>query len=350
MSNPRITPSNRLALLMHDHVTSPNGKMGFGLMRYGVAPIAVVIDRSKAGQNLRELTGIPCDAPIVSSIQESLKYNPDVLVPAIAPGGGMLPDGWMHDITFALENGMSIVNGLHRPLADLPEFASRLQEGRFIWDVRQEPPGLQNGLGRARELACRRVLFVGTDMACGKMTAALEMHAEAQKAGFKSKFAATGQIGISIAGEGIPLDAVRIDFATGAVESLVMRLGEDADVVFIEGQGSLLNPASTATLALMRGGCPTDMILVHRYGQKVINRADWANIPPLKEVMQLNEDVCRAGGALPVAKVRGIALVTSHLSESGANAAMAEVEAETGLPTVDVVRHGANKLLASLNL
>ena len=40
-----LTADNRLALLMHEAVTSPYGKMGFGLMRYGAAPVVAVIDR-----------------------------------------------------------------------------------------------------------------------------------------------------------------------------------------------------------------------------------------------------------------------------------------------------------------
>jgi uncharacterized NAD-dependent epimerase/dehydratase family protein len=344
--NYKLTPENRLALLMHDTVGQSNGKMGYGLMRYGVAPVVVVIDRSNAGRSLRELTGIDCDAPIVASVAESLAFGPDTLVPAIAPPGGALPEEWWRDVKAGLAARMSLVNGLHRPLANDPELATLLRAGRWIWDVRQEPAGLDNGMGRAKELACRRVLFVGTDMACGKMTAALEMHHEALRRGMRSRFVATGQIGIAIAGEGVPLDAVRIDFATGAVEQEVMRQGADADVVWIEGQGSLLHPASTATLALMRGAAPTDLILVHRAGQEHIARSAEVRIPPLVDIIKLNESVCSAAGALPAAKTRGIALNCGHLTDDEANHARAETERETGLPCADVVRpDGAARLV-----
>ena len=341
----RISSTNRLALLMHDYVTSPNGKMGFGLMRYGVAPVVVVIDRANAGGNLRALTGISCDAPIVSTMEEALTYSPDILVPAIAPGGGLLPEEWKSEIRTGISNGLSLVNGLHIPMADDPYFAEMLKPNRFIWDIRQEPGGLENGLGRARELVCKRVLFVGTDMACGKMTAALELHNGSLRRGIKSKFAATGQIGIAISGDGVPLDAVRIDFATGAIEGLVMRLSTDSDCLFIEGQGSLLNPASTATLALMRGACPTHMILVHRAGQKSIDRAPWAIIPDLKRVIALNEMTCSAAGAMPAARIVGIALVTSHLDDDQAQSAISAIENYTGIVTTDVVRYGPDRLL-----
>jgi len=45
---------------------------------------------------------------------------------------------------------------------------------------------------------------------------------------------------------------VRVDFA-GAVEQVVMRFGNNFDLLQIEGQGSLLHPGSTATLPLLRG-------------------------------------------------------------------------------------------------
>lgn len=344
----RIEPHNRLALLMHDSVDKPFGKMGFGLMRYGVAPTVVVIDRAHAGQNLRTLTGIPCEAPIVGSVREALAYGPDILVPAIAPAGGALPEEWWPEIREALAAGLSLANGLHRPLADDPALAPLVQPGRFIWDIRQEPPNLPNGMGRAQEVSARRVLTVGTDMAVGKMTAALELDRAARARGLRSRFLASGQIGIAIAGEGVPLDAVRVDFATGAVEQMILRHGNAHDALFVEGQGSLFHPASTAVLALLRGTMPTHLILVHRAGQTAVSRCPWARIPPLREAVALYEAVASAGGTFPSAHVVGIALNCQHLSDAEARRAIAETAAETGLPTTDVVRFGADPLLDSV--
>jgi len=340
-----LTAKNRLALLMHDCVDKPYGKMGFGLMRYGVAPTVVVIDRAHAGQSLRALTGVPCDAPIVASVREALACGPDTLVPAIAPAGGALPADWWPEIKEGLAAGLSLVNGLHRPLADDPELAPLVRPGRFIWDIRQEPPGLNNGMGRAREVKARRVLTVGTDMACGKMTAALELDRAARARGLRSRFLASGQIGIAISGEGVPLDAVRVDFATGAVEQMILRHGDDHDLLVIEGQGSLLHPASTAVLALIRGAMPTHLILVHRAGQTTVLRCPWARIPPLRAVIPLYETVCSTAGTFPAARVVGIALNCQNLSDADARRAIEETAAETGLPTTDPVRFGAEPLL-----
>lgn len=337
---------------MHEATTTGTGKMGFGLLRYGVAPVVAVIDRANAGADLEAVTGIPQarGIPIVASVEEALRFSPDVLIPAIAPSGGILPDDWWPDMTTALRAGLSVVNGLHAPLAIHPKVAPYItRPGQWVWDIRQEPADLPNGRGRARELAAKRVLFVGTDMANGKMTAALEMDRAAREAGLRSAFVATGQIGIAIAGDGIALDAVRVDFASGGVEKYVLQYGADSDIVWVEGQGSLLNPASTATLPLLRGSMPTHMILVHRADQTVIRRAEWVPIPPLSQVVKLYETVASAGGAIaPAAKVAGIALNTSGLSEAEARRAVDETATETGLPVTDVIRYGTGPLLDAI--
>src|SRR5919199_6821498 len=252
----RLTANHRVAILLHEGIRGPNGKTGLTLLRYGEATVVAVIDQKCAGESLSQLTGIPCDAPIVDSIASALTYQPDVLLIGIAPSGGALPDAWGQEVKQGVAAGLSVVNGLHTPMASDPELRSLLKEGQVIWDIRQEPADLRVGSGKARSLSCQRILTVGTDMSVGKMSASLELNRAAQRRGICSKFLATGQAGVMIAGEGIPLDAIRVDFAAGAVEQLVMRCGEDYDLLIVEGQGSLLHPGSTATLPLIRGTQP----------------------------------------------------------------------------------------------
>jgi uncharacterized NAD-dependent epimerase/dehydratase family protein len=333
---------------MHDYITSGYGKMGHGLLRYSDAPIAAVIDRATAGQDVTALTGIPRAAPIVATVREAAALGADTLVLGVATPGGFLPEEWWDEMEAALSAGMSLVNGLHAPLAEHPRLIAALQPGRFIWDVRKEPEGLQNGTGAARTLTATRVLTVGTDMSIGKMTASIELDRAARRLGLRSKFLASGQIGICIAGDGVALDAVRVDFASGAVEQLVMRHGDGHDVLWIEGQGSILHPASTAWLPLMRGSCPNRLILCHRAGQQSIARQPWVQIPPLREVAALYEAVASSAGALPVATVAGIALITGHLDDAAARDAIAREQAATGLPVTDPVRFGAEPLLEAV--
>jgi uncharacterized NAD-dependent epimerase/dehydratase family protein len=339
----RLALNQRVAILLHEEITGSHGKTGLSLLRYSEASIVAVIDRECAGKSLSELTGIKRDVPIVASVAAALEYQPQVLVIGIAPEGGALPDDYWHDLKNALSAGMSVVNGLHTPLASMPELKALLKPGQLIWDVRKEPPNIGVASGLARILPCRRVLTVGTDMAVGKMSTSLELHWASRLRGWRSKFLATGQTGLMIEGDGVPLDAVRVDFAAGAVEQMVMRYGRNYEILHIEGQGSLLHPGSSATLPLIRGSQPTQMILVHRAGQtEVVNGIP---IPPLSEVVKLYETVARAGGAFAPVAVVGISLNTKDLDESLALDAIAQTEAETGIPCTDPIRFGADKLL-----
>ncbi|MGB3533497.1 MAG: DUF1611 domain-containing protein [Microcoleaceae cyanobacterium] len=346
--------TGRLAILLHDGISGPKGKTGLSLLRYSTAEIVAVIDSQCAGQSLSQLTGIPRDVPIVASVEAALAYEPTILMIGIAPPGGALPDAWWTDLDQALNGGLSIANGLHTRLIPLIEqpyqqpLSALLAPGQWIWDIRQEPNDLPIASAAARSLSCKRVLLVGTDMAIGKMSTCLELNSTAIQRGIRSKFLATGQTGLMLGGDGIALDSVRVDFAAGAVEQMVMQFGIDYDLLFVEGQGSLLHPGSTATLPLLRGCQPTHLILAHKAGQTHIKHHPDVAIPPLPEVIQLYEQVASGMGAFEPAKVIGISLNTYGLKETEATEAIAKIQAETGLACTDPVRFDANILLTAL--
>lgn len=269
-----------------------------------------------------------------------------MLVLGTAPSGGRVPSEWMDILRRAITAGMSIVNGMHDELA--PVLGGGLADGQWVWDIRTVQGNMPDiAMGRAAYLPNTRVLMVGTDMAVGKMTAGLELHRSLKERGCDAEFLASGQTGVAIMGNGIPLDAFRVDHAAGAVERMVMEAA-DHEVVIIEGQGSLLHPGSTATLPLMRGSCCTAMILCHRAGMKTLDMLDHVYVPPLKQVIELNEMAAGANGTLTGAKVLGIALNTRKLSAAEAQDAVARAQDETGLPATDPVRFGAGPLAAAV--
>jgi uncharacterized NAD-dependent epimerase/dehydratase family protein len=342
-----LTTKNRVAILLHEGVTGKHGKTGLAFLRYSETKIVAVIDCTCAGQSLVELTSINRDVPIVANLQAALTYHPDVLLIGIAPSGGKLSEDLQTDVTQAVNQGLSIVNGLHTLIAPL---YSNLTDKQWIWDLRQEPSNLSIGTAKARFLPCQRILTVGTDMSIGKMSTSLELTLAAKVKGIKSQFVGTGQTGIVISSQGIPLDAIRVDFAAGAVEKVVLELAKDRNVVFIEGQGSLLHPGSTATLPLIRGSQPTGLILVHRAGATHLRDLPQIAIPPLKEVIQLYETVASVAGAIEPVKVKAIALNTFEMDTETAQKFIIETEQLTGLPCTDAVRFGANTLLSAITL
>lgn len=339
-----IRPGQKLAIYMEGAVGESSGKMGNGVLRYSPHEVVAVIDSRCRGENLSALTGVPRNAPIVASVEEAAALGAEVLILGIAPSGGRIPDEWNAPMSTAVELGLSLVNGLHDQLA--PRFPS-LKPGQFVWDIRREPEGLEVGSGAARELPGRRVLFIGTDMACGKMTAGLEIFRVARDRGVRTHFVATGQIGITIMGSGVPLDAVRVDYASGAIERETLR-DPEAELILIEGQGSLLHPGSTANLPLLRGSVPTHLVLCHRAGQTTPRNVPWITIPPLREVFSLYQDLAEARGSFLRPLATAIALNTAHLTPSEAEEAQRIAEAEVGLPVVDPVRDGADRLVDAL--
>ncbi|MEL6438159.1 MAG: DUF1611 domain-containing protein [Cyanobacteria bacterium J06621_8] len=339
----KLTPNSRVAILLNRGIKGVHGKTGLAFLRYSQSKVVVIIDPESPGESLAQLTGIDQDVPIVSQVAEALAYAPEVLLIGIAPSGGQLPPELQAEVAISVKAGISLINGLHTQLK--PQFP-HLKPQQWIWDVRQEPPGLSIGQGRARSLQAQRILTVGTDMAIGKMSVSLELYYAALRRGIKAQFVATGQAGIAIAGGGVALDAVRVDFAAGAVEQAVLAAGEDQELVLIEGQGSLLHPGSTATLPLIRGSQPMGLILVHRTGATHIRDLVQVKIPPLPEVINLYETVASVGGAL--VKVKAIALNTSGLESEAAQAVIDSTAELTGLPCSDVVRFGGESLLAAV--
>ena len=334
-----------LAIYMEGHSSDSAGKMGFGVLRYSANPVACVVDSQAAGRDAAEVTGIPRPCPIVATIAEARARGAEVLVLGIAPPGGRIPAAWLAALDAAVACGFSLVNGLHDRLG--PRYPT-LAAGQWVWDIRVEPPGLGIATGAAAKSTARRVVLVGTDMAIGKMTAGLELHAAALARGLRSHFVATGQIGITITGRGVPLDAIRLDFASGAVEREVLAAG-DAAIVFVEGQGSLLHPASSATLPLLRGAMPTHLVLCHRAGQTHLRRLPEIVIPPLDRVIALYRDVAAACGAFPRPAVPCVALNTCEVeADDDARRAADAIERELGLPCDDPLRHGPERLLESL--
>ena len=346
-----LKANQKLALFCEATMGQPNTKMAEGILRYGPNECVAVIDSKATGKSLKDFWKLDTSLPIVGTLNEAIALGAEVLVLGTAPSGGRLPESWKEVILHALDSGMSVVNGLHDKLQ--PIFSDKLKLDQWIWDLRTPVGDLpQIGGARAADLKNTRVLMVGTDMAIGKMTAGLEIYKHLKDNNHNVNFLASGQTGVAIMGAGIPLDAYSVDHAGGAVERMVLESSKN-DIVIVEGQGSLLHPGSTATLPLIRGTCPTHMILCHRARMTHLdtirkNSENLIKVPPIKDVIALNEAVASAAGALFRSKVVGICLNTRELDETSAHAEIEKLEAESGLPVQDPVRFGAAKIANTL--
>ncbi len=330
----------RYAILAPGVFASRSAKTAHGVIAYARDQTVAVIDPSRAGERVCDaVLYLHSDAPIVRDLDEALRYAPTALLIGVAPAGGALPAAWRAWILQALDANLEIVSGLHEVLADDAEFAAAAQRGDgSIWDVRVPPPP-RLFTGEANAVRAPIALFVGSDCAVGKMTAALELTAAARAQGRRAEFVATGQTGIMIAGRGIAIDRVIADFASGAVEQLVLESAPDAEILFVEGQGGINHPAyAPVSLALLYGCAPDALILVHLVTRE---RMDGFGTPllPLAQLVILYERLCET---VKPAKVCGIALNTHGLDDAQARGAIDDARRQTGLPCDDVVRYGAD--------
>ena len=338
-----LKPNQKVALYMEGFIHSDYGKMGLGVARYLQNRIVGIIDSKHAGSNINKEHPLERDIPIYEKLDEVIDQGAEVLILGIAPSGGKIPNSWLPIIKESLSLGLSIINGLHESIAY--RFTEQIKNSnQWIWDVRVPQFTPQIASGRAVHLTNKRLLMIGTDMACGKMTAGLEIYRWTQQKNLDAAFIATGQIGITLMGSGIPLDALKVDHACGAVEQMVMS-HKDKSLIVIEGQGSILHPGSTATLPLMRGSCPTHMILCHRADKTHLRKPDTVKIPALKDFINLNEAVASVAGTYGNPKVIGVALNTVKLSESEAQKHISNLENKLKIPVTDVIRYGVEKIV-----
>ncbi|HEX3468634.1 MAG TPA: DUF1611 domain-containing protein [Candidatus Elarobacter sp.] len=334
----------RRYLILAPHAfTSRAAKMAHGVIAYSSDVVVAVVDPDHAGRRVRDvLPYLRSDVPIVASFEEGMRFAPTALLVGIAPAGGQLPDDFRAAIRDALRARLEVVSGLHAMLNDDAELAAMAREhDTRIWDLRL-PPAAPLFSGAAWDVTATIVLTVGSDAAVGKMTAALELVRAARERGADAAFVPTGQIGIAIAGWGTAIDRVVADFAPGAAEQLVLEGERRArDLLLLEGQGGINNPAfAPVTLALLYGGAPDALVLVHNPSRKVIEDYE-VPILSYRALIRTYESLC---ATIKPAPVVGIALNTRDCSEDEARAHLEAARAETGLPCDDVVRNGPHEL------
>ena len=332
----------RLVVLAEGHSDDPHyGKTARGVLRYRPESVVAVIDSHRAGETQDGF-------PVVATVAEAIAYGATTALVGVATEGGRFPSDWRELLRSCIAAGLDVESGLHEFISDDPELAELAAlHGVSLHDLRKPPPGLNVPTGANLTHAAKVVLLVGSDCAIGKMTVALELDAEATRAGLRSEFVPTGQTGIAIAGWGIAVDAVVSDFVAGAAERLVLEgVARGGELLFVEGQGSLLHPAySGVTLGLLHGSAPHAYVLCHMAGQRFIDDDDRFPIPSLPSLIELHERVSLI--ARP-ARVAAVALNTRLLGEAEARAAVAAAEEATSLTVDDPVRYGAARLLAAV--
>ncbi|MFC3096089.1 DUF1611 domain-containing protein [Alteromonas sediminis] len=279
------------------------------------------------------------------SIEDAVERGAKSLVLGFANSGGTIDEKWLPTILHALNLGMDIVSGLHDKLEEfspLKEAASRLQ--RQLINIRHPKEKFRTANGVKR--TGKRLLTVGTDCSVGKMYTSLSLTKALRDNGVDATFRATGQCGILVSGSGIAIDCVVADFISGAAESLSPNApASHWDI--IEGQGSLSHPAfAGVSLGLLHGSQPDALVVCHALNRTHMRGLPHQAFPTLQDTIAMNEMQARLTN--PSAKVIGVSLNSSSVSEEEALSVCAAISRETGLPCIDPMRHELTPILEAL--
>ncbi|THE64005.1 DUF1611 domain-containing protein [Salinadaptatus halalkaliphilus] len=336
-----------IAILAHEKFPD-RAKTALGVLRYGDYDVTAVLDRNNDGSRVGNFVSDVQDAPIVAGMDDLETDEIDALLIGIAPIGGKFDESWRDDVRTALEGGCDVIAGLHYFLETDDEFARLAAEHDCeLRDVRKPPADLTVADGVAGEVDAEIILTVGTDCSVGKMTTTMELARDARDAGYDAAVIPTGQTGILIEGWGHPIDRVVSDFTAGAVEEMILEIGDDHDYLFVEGQGSIVHPAySAVTCGILHGSMADQLVLCHTAGKEVIHGYESFELPALQTYVDLYEGLSEPVSAATV--TAGVLNTSGLEDEAAAREAVSAYATELGVPTTDPIRFGTDDVLESL--
>ena len=332
------------------YLDTPSGKTAHGLIRgTDRFTILAVIDERHAGKDAGEaLDGKKRNIPIYASIADFItasKEKATYCILGVATKGGVIPDSIRATIQTALENGLSIVNGLHDYVSDHEELAALAkQKGLEIIDVRKPKKfkDLHFWSGDIVNVKCPKVAVLGTDCALGKRTTTRFLTEALRKAGYKAEMIYTGQTGwMQGAKYGFIFDSTLNDFISGELEHAVVQCweNEQPDIIFIEGQSSLRNPSGPAGAEWIVSAAADGVVLQHNPKRKQYKDMEYypAYLPAPKDEIEL----IRIYGAPTVA----VTINSAKMSETDARSYADEYTKELGIPAILPLEDGVDQLV-----
>jgi uncharacterized NAD-dependent epimerase/dehydratase family protein len=332
-----------------------NGKTAHGLVRFTRRyRVASVVDSTVAGRDAGEVLdgrakGIPIDADLDAAMASAWArgLEPTHLVVGLAPDGGRLPASARKDVAKALSLGLHVDAGLHDWLSEDAELADLAARNAVtIRDIRKPPPVSELHFFQSviDEVGSFRIALLGTDSAVGKRTTAWRIVEAYEDAGPNAEMIGTGQTAwLQGAKHGIVMDSLVNDFVAGEIEHAVHSAWVEGkpDVLVVEGQGSLMNPAYPGGFEILAAARPHVVVLQHAPSRSVYDGFPDHPMHPLTTQIQAVELI--SGRPVVAVTVNHEGLTRDQIPE-----ACAAITRETGLPAVDVLVDGAGAVLLAL--
>jgi len=332
-----------------------NGKTAHGLIRRSERyKVICVVDSRCAGADAGQLLdGKPCGIPVHGDIPSAIAGAGESGAPAthlvvgLAPDGGRMTAHCRDDIAAAIELGLNIVSGLHDFVSEDATLVRLAQDhGVSLHDVRKIPPRelLHGFTGKIEEVKALKVAVLGTDSAVGKRTTAWTIVDGFRDAKYTAQLVGTGQTAwLQGARYSIILDCMINDFLAGEIEHAAWSAWNDErpDVIVLEGQGSLMNPAYPGGYELLAAGRPDVVVLQHAPARKEYDGFPGYPIHPIEKQIEAIQLV----SGKPV-----VAITLNHedLTPAALASSAAKISGLTGLPACDVLRDGVEPLIEVL--
>jgi uncharacterized NAD-dependent epimerase/dehydratase family protein len=348
-------PEGNAVVYCEGAFNTTNGKTAHGLVRRSYRyRVLSVVDSGQAGRDAGMVldgrsVGIPIEPDIIAAVRSSLESDitPTHLVMGLAPDGGRLSASARSDVRRAIRMGLNVDCGLHDFLSEDPEMVALAEShGVMIRDVRKPPSRdrLHFFSGKIEDVTSFKVAVLGTDSAVGKRTTAWLLVEALRNAGLSSELIGTGQTAwMQGARFGIILDSLVNDFLAGEIEHAVWSAWNEnqPDVIVLEGQGSLMNPAYPGGYELLAAGRPDVVVLQHAPAREEYDGFPGYRIHPLSHQIAAIETV----SGKPV-----VAITINHenIRPEEIPTVCQAVSDQTNLPAVDVLRDGADGLVELL--
>jgi uncharacterized NAD-dependent epimerase/dehydratase family protein len=348
-------PEGNAIIYCEGAFNTTNGKTAHGLVRFtNRYRVLSVIDSRYAGQDAGDvLDGKATQIPIFKSLDQAVQQAGSSEVPAthfvvgLAPDGGRLPGSAYKDIGSAVSLGLNVDCGLHDYLSEDPELMKLAANHRVeIRDIRKPPPVNQLHFfsGKIEAVKSLKIAVLGTDSAIGKRTTAWLMVNGLKQQNITAEMVGTGQTAwMQGARYGLIMDSLVNDFVAGEIEHAVWQAWEERkpEVIVIEGQGSLMNPAYPGGFEILAAGRPDIIVLQHAPARREYDGFAGYPIQPLAQQVEVIE-------LLSGKPVVAVTINHENLSSEQVPLVCSAIEQVVGLPAFDVLRDGPQGLIAFL--
>lgn len=335
-------------VLTNGLLNSSDAKTAHGLIRGTTRyKIAGLIDPPTAGLDAGEvLDGKHRNIPIFKSLQDALgALEPiDCIIVGVATVGGILPPDMFLILKEAIQNGLSVVNGLHDYLNENQELVALAAQFQVsLTDVRKPKSrkDLHFWTGAIFEVNAPIIAVMGMDCAMGKRTTARMIREACALEKMQAQMIYTGQTGWLQGGQyGFIFDSTLNDFVSGELEHAIVSCWKEtkADVILLEGQSALRNPSGPCGLELLISGQAKQVILVHAPKRKYYDMDPrWGEIPSVESEIEILQKF----GSTVIA----LALNTEDCSNAEALNFQSLYENTLGIPVLLPMQQGVGKII-----